>query len=334
MSTETGDQPPSEQTALPAHERMLGDWQRVIPTGSLDLDRALGIGGWPRGRIVEIYGAEAVGKTTLVLEAVAQTQQRSGFATVIDADHGLDPASLARFGIDPGGLVIHRTNKIEDVFSTIEDLLHRGADLIALDGIAALLPQDSEKAGHFPNTKNERHQSNIEHALKAILGPLFSSRAVLLVTNQIREKIGVMYGDPYMTPWETMPLKNFASVRLEVKRITHVKNGEDVIGSENRVRVVKNRLAPAFRNAEFEIYNDSGICREAELIRLGVEHDVMTKSGQAFRFGNVLLGRTELTATRALQRDAALTAQLHEAVLNRLAPTVTPPQPEPSIAEE
>jgi recombination protein RecA len=306
--------------------------EHVIPTGSLTLDRALGTGGWPRGRIVELYGSESAGKTTLLLEAIAQAQRNNGVAALIDADHGSTPDSVARLGVDPHGLVLHRANQLEEVFTTIATFINRNIDVIALDSIASLQLETDQRSTmrHYPPVKHEEHQRAVEHYLKSLLTQLARSRSVLLISNQQREKIGVMYGDPNMTPWETHPVKDFASQRVEVKRVTHIKQGDVVVGYEARVRVIKNRLAPAFTAAEFEVYFDTGISEESQLIPLGLEVDVLTKSGRYVRFGEVVLGRDGEDAIRRLRREPELAAEIRELIRTRLGPSVGVP---PSATE-
>jgi recombination protein RecA len=304
------------------------DPDRVIPTGSLALDRALGTGGWPRGRIVELFGPESGGRTTLVLEAIAQAQ-RCGTAALIDADHATDPESARRLGVDPRGLVLHRGNVLSELIPVVEQFIKRGVDVIAIDSIAAILIGDKSPDDYAHQPKSESNQKVVEQWLKSLLGPLAKSRSVLLVTNQQREKIGVMYGDPATTPWETHPLRDFASVRVEVKRITHLKDGENIVGFEGRLRIVKNRLAVPYRNVEYDVHYDRGIAIERELVALGLEGDVLTQSGQFVRFGDVVIGRTRDDAVRRLQRDEALTERLYEAVVASFVAAPVPPADEP-----
>jgi recombination protein RecA len=309
------------------------DTKPVLPTGSLALDRALGVGGWPRGRIIELYGPPAAGKTTLVLEALAQAQRRDTVA-LIDADHATDRDSVRRLGVDPNALVWHRANVLEDVIPLVEQLIQRGVGVIAIDSVAAILRKNRDGGTDFTTTKDETFQKAIEHWMKSLLAPLAKSGTVLLITNQVREMIGVFYGDPTMTPWETHTLRDFASVRVEVKRITHIKEGENNVGFEGRVRVVKNRLAPPFRSVELRVEYDRGIAIEHELITLGLDGDVLTQSGQFVRFGEVILGRSRNEAIRRLERDEALAERVREAIVAgfRSAP-VPPAEPNERAAE-
>jgi len=294
-----------------------------VSSGSLTLDRLLGTGGWPRGRIVELFGATCAGKTTLVLETIAQAQHASGTAALIDADHATSPEAAERLGVDPELLVIHRSNILEDVFEQIEQFIQRGVDVIALDSIAALVREADAKRmrSREPEVKDEEHQRYIEHALKRLLGHLYSSQSVLLITNQLREKLGVMYGDPTTTPWETLPLKDFASVRAEVKRCIPIKEGGRTLGYEERVRITKNRFAAPLVEAEFEMYFATGINREGELITLGLDAEVLTKSGDSIRFGEVVLGRSRRDAVRSLQNDVLLAARVRELVVASFGPS-------------
>lgn len=301
----------------------------VVPTGSYTLDRALGIGGWPRGRIAELFGHPGSGRTTLVLEALAQAQRAGGTAALLDADHATEPETGRRVGVDPARLLLSRTNVLEDAFAQIEDWIEQGVDVIALDSIASLVRESvmrRNRADRPDEGKDEEHQRVVENCLKRVLGRLYSSRSVLLVTNQLREKLGVMYGDPMTTPWETLPLRDFASVRADVKRVTHVKDGEATIGAETRVRVVKNRFAGAFRDAEFEVWFDSGICREAELLTYGLtcgavfrrhDHEDEETFG-TFTFAGIDLGREQTAAVRRLKADPVLAERLREAVFAKL----------------
>jgi recombination protein RecA len=299
----------------------------VIPTGSLALDRALGTGGWPRGRIVEIYGPEGGGKTTLALHAIAQAQ-RTGTGALIDADHATDRDAVRRLGVDPHGLVWHRGNVLEEIAKSVEQFVDRGVDVIVIDSLAALMLKGRSAPDDFPQVKDEAHQRATEHWLKTLLAPLAKSKSVLLVLNQTREKVGVMYGTPEMTPWETHPLKDFASVRVELRRLAHIKERDETIGSEVRAKVVKNRLAPPHRTTDLEIYFDRGIGIENDLFNLGLDADVLTRSTGAVRFGGEVIGRAREDVVRRLRRDAALAGRLHEAVLAGFAAVPVPPPDE------
>jgi recombination protein RecA len=226
-----------------------------LTTGSLTLDRALGTGGWPRGRIVEVAGSEGSGKTTLLLAAIAQAQQNGGIGAFLDADHGVEPATADRLGVQWETMLYHRPVSLEEAFERIEELVQGGAvNVIALDSLAALLPRECLSCSHdaIPPNKNEQHQHHISHCLKTLLGPLSRSRAVLLISNPLVEKAGVYFGNPQMIPWETHPLKIYASQIVELRRIGRIKEGENTVGFEIKARVVKNRLAASMTQADLE----------------------------------------------------------------------------------
>jgi recombination protein RecA len=297
-----------------------------LPTGSLALDLKLGTGGWPRGRIVEIYGPEGSGKTTLLLEAVAQAQRGGGQAAFLDADHGLDNAAAERLGINVEALSLVRSNSLEEVFAKIDEIIRRPAvEVIALDSIAALLPESHLKIADPPYRRDEEHQHKIDFYLRALLGPLSRSRATLLITNQVREKVGVMFGNPETTPWETTVLRNYASQRVELRRLAAVKDGAQVVGFEMRAKVMKNRQAAPFAQAEFEVYYATGICWESELFRLGLEAGVLAKRGGHVFLDDLGLGKGQNEVVRALEHDAELAARVREEVLERLRPSPGPP---------
>jgi recombination protein RecA len=237
---------------------------------------------------------------------------------LIDADHGTNQATAARMGIDLERMPFHRTNALEEAFGKIEELIKGGAiEVIALDSIAALLPEGNATCEAVPFHKNESHQHHIEHCLKALLGPLSRSRAVLLITNQVREKIGVIYGNPDTTPWVTLPLRDYASVRVDLRKMAQVKDGEFNVGAEVRAKIIKNRLAAPHAQAQFELRYATGICNEGDLLRLGLEVGVVTKRGNRLSFGEHLLGNGWNEAVRQLGHDATLATRLREGILER-----------------
>jgi recombination protein RecA len=297
--------------------------QQAVSTGSLALDLKLGAGGWPRGRIVEVYGPEGCGKTTLLLEAIAHVQHNGGMGAFIDADHATDQATAARLGIDLEKMPFVRTNGLEEAFVKIEELVLGGAvDVVALDSIAALLPSEHRTCQDAPYRQNETHQYRVDHYLKVLLGPLSRSRAVLLISNQLRDKIGVMYGSPETTPWVTLPLKDYASVRVDLRKTSPIKLGEQSVGIGIRAKIVKNRLAAPLTQAEFEMYFDRGICVETELLTLGVEAGLLRKRGNWFYQGDDPLGNGSLAAAAHLRQHTELAAELRAGIIERLRPPV------------
>jgi recombination protein RecA len=296
-----------------------------LSTGSLALDLKLGTGGWPRGRIVELFGASGSGRTTLLLQAIARSQAAGGFGAFIDADHGTDPSSAERLGVDLESMPFHRTNGLEDAFEKIEELALGGAvHLIALDSIAALLPEGSRTCRDISSAKSEEHQHRIDHFLKALLGPLARSRAVLLITNQVREKAGVFFGNPETTPWPTLPLRDYASQRVELRRAVTIKDGEEAVGIEVKARILKNRFAAPLGQVEFPLLFASGIDTEAELLGLGLESRVLDKRGAFVFLDDVNLGKGQGEAVRRLRQDAELATRLREGITARLGPQVGP----------
>jgi recombination protein RecA len=310
-----------KKRAVPADQP--GPASGAAATGSLALDLALGTLGWPRGRIVEIFGTEGCGKTTLLLEAIAHAQQNNGLGALIDADHATDQATAERVGVNWEAMPFHRTSSLEEAFEKIAELVDGGAvDVIGLDGIAALLPEGHQTCSRdtVPPSKSAEHQHRIGYFLRALLGPLSRSRAVLLITNQVVEKLGVIYGNPETTPWETMPLRNYASQRVELRRLTTIKNGNDAIGAEVKAKIVKNRLAAPFVDATFELHFATGISYESDLINLGIDSGVVAERGNHLSVGEQSLGANRGTALRQLEQDVELAAQLRQSILERRRP--------------
>lgn len=270
------------------------DTLQTIPTGSLVLDWKLGTGGWPRGRIVEIFGPEGGGKTTLLLEAIAQAQQSNGLGAFLDADHATEPRIWERLGVNTQKMLFHRPTCLEEAFEKIEELVRqKKVDVIALDSIAALVPEKANSCAHdvVPSGKNEQHRHHINHCLRALLSPLAQSGTTLLIANQVVEKVGVMFGSPETTPWETMQLRNYASQRVELRRSTSVKTGDEVVGYMAKAKIVKNRLAPPHTVAEIEILFATGISAAPELLELGMESGLLTKRGGQVFDGDTNLGK-------------------------------------------
>ncbi len=285
----------------------------VIPTGSLALDIATGIGGLPRGRIIEIFGVESSGKTTLALHVIAQAQKKGGIAVFIDAEHALDPKYAKNLGVDVENLYISQPDYGEQALEIAESLINSGAvDVIVIDSVAALVPKDELEVemGEAQVGKQARLMSQ---ALRKLKGIVHKSNTALIFINQIREKIGVMFGNPETTPGGRA-LKFFADMRLEVRRMTDIKEGGDRVGSRVRVRVVKNKLAPPFQEAEFDMIYGEGICRLCDLIDTAVDLGVLTKSGSWYSFGERRLGQGRESVKKYLAENPELADQIEKKV--------------------
>ena len=291
-----------------------------ISTGSLSLDIALGGRGLPRGRIVEIYGAEASGKTTIALHAVAQAQKNGGVAAFIDAEHALDPTWAKRIGVDLEALLVSQPGYGEEGLRIAEMLLKSNAvDIIVIDSVAALVPKNEIQDSEIGDTKVGLQARMMSQAMRILTPTINKSRTCLVFINQIRQKIGVMYGDPNTTTGG-LALKFYASVRMEAKRVTHVKDGDETIGAETRVRVVKNKIAPPFRNAEFEILHDRGINYEGDVLTLALEDEVIEKSGAHFSYKEQRLGQGKDNAVQYLRDNTAIRDEIAKIVLEKRKP--------------
>jgi recombination protein RecA len=291
-----------------------------ISTGCLGLDIALGGKGLPRGRVVEIYGAEASGKTTVALHAVANVQKAGGVAAFIDAEHALDPSWAKRIGVDLDSLLVSQPGYGEEGLRIAEMLIKSNAvDLIVIDSVAALVPKNEIQDSEIGDTKVGLQARLMSQAMRILTPTINKSRTCLVFINQIRQKIGVMYGDPNTTTGG-LALKFYASVRMEVKRITHVKDGDETVGAETRVRVVKNKIAPPFRNAEFEILHDRGIDYEGDLLKLALEDELVEKSGAFFSYKEQRLGQGKDKAVMFLRENPAVRDELTAAVLEKRKP--------------
>lgn len=278
-----------------------GDEQiEVIPSGSLGLDLALGVGGLPRGRIIEIYGPESSGKTTLALHAIAEAQRRGGTCAFIDAEHALDPIYARKLGVDVDNLLISQPDAGEQALEIADTLVRSGAiDVLVVDSVAALVPR-AELEGEMGDTHVGLHARLMSQALRKLTGSVSRSKTMMIFLNQIRLKIGVMFGNPETTTGGNA-LKFYASVRMEIRRIGQIKERDEVVGNQTRVKVVKNKLAPPFRQVEFDIMYGEGISKVGELIDLGVKANIVEKSGAWFSYDSQRIGQGRENAKQFLR---------------------------------
>ncbi|MBI3627314.1 MAG: recombinase RecA [Candidatus Sungbacteria bacterium] len=262
----------------------------VIPTGSLALDWALGVGGIPRGRIIEVYGPESSGKTTLALHIVAEVQKKGGIAAFVDAEHALDPEYAKRIGVKINDLFISQPDTGEQALEIVESLVKSGAvDLIVIDSVAALTPR-AEIEGEMGQQHMGLQARLMSHALRKLTGIVSKGNTTIVFINQIRMQIGIMFGNPETTPGGKA-LKFYSSVRIEVRRAAQIKKGDEVIGNRVKAKIVKNKVAPPFRTAEFDIFYNQGIAAESEIISLGIKYGLVKKSGAALSYGAIKLGQ-------------------------------------------
>jgi recombination protein RecA len=272
----------------------------AVSTGSLGLDIALGIGGLPRGRVVEIYGPESSGKTTLTLEVIAEIQRNGGTAAFVDAEHALDPVYAEKLGVNVNDLLVSQPDTGEQALEITDMLVRSGAvDVVVVDSVAALTPK-AEIEGEMGELQVGLHARLMSQALRKLTGNIKRSNTIVIFINQIRLKIGVMFGNPETTTGGNA-LKFYSSVRLDIRRIGAIKNGEEVIGNQTRVKVVKNKVAPPFREAEFEIMYGQGISREGEIIELGVAHNFIEKSGSWYAYKGERIGQGKENAREFLK---------------------------------
>src|SRR4051794_19644020 len=299
----------------------------VIPTGSIALDLALGVGGIPRGRVTEIFGPESSGKTTLVQHIIAEAQRTGGVAALIDAEHALNPEYAQKCGVQVDDLLISQPDTGEQALEICEALVRSGAlDIVAIDSVAALVPR-AELEGDMGDTHVGLQARLMSQALRKLTGAISRSKTAVIFTNQLREKVGVMFGNPETTPGGRA-LKFYASVRLDVRRIESIKVGTDVVGNRTKVRVVKNKVAPPFKLAEFDIMYNEGISKEGGLLDLGVELAIVRKSGAFFSFGDTRLGQGRENAKDFLRKNTEIRDEIERLIRQQTLTTrvvVTPP---------
>jgi len=290
-----------------------------ISSGAVSIDLALGTQGWPRGHIVEIFGPSSGGKTTLVMQALAEAQIAGGAGALIDADHATDPFVAERFGIDIDKLYFTRPQTLEDAWGTLDRLLSDNlVDVIALDSIAALLPHrrisDPELGGNETDT---HHRNLIVEALQKLISKISDKRATILITNHCIVEAGVMFGNPEKQPWPTRPLAYYASLRIDVRCLTTIKDKKGPVGYRSRLRVVKNRFAAPFSDAEFDVYFDGGISKEGDILDVGLSHGIITRKSAWLIYGQTTLGNGRMRAINFLKKNPKLLQELRTLILNR-----------------
>ena len=302
----------------------------TIPTGSIGLDLALGVGGIPRGRVTEIYGPESGGKTTLALHVVAEAQRLGGTAAYIDAEHALDPLYAARLGVNVDDLLISQPDTGEQALDIAEMLVRSGAiDIVVVDSVAALVPR-AELEGEMGDAHVGMQARLMSQALRKLTASISRSKTAVIFINQLREKIGIMFGNPETTPGGRA-LKFYSSVRLDVRRIDSIKQGSDVVGNRVRVKVVKNKVAPPFRQVEFDHMYSEGISREGGLLDVGLEMGLVEKSGAWFTYGSARLGQGRENAKDFLRQNPDVRSDLERQIRDSVAAFQQEEEPVPAI---
>lgn len=289
----------------------------VIPSGSLSLDIALGVNGYPKGRIIEIYGPESSGKTTLALHAIAECQKKGGIAAFIDAEHAFDQTYAAALGIDVENLLMSQPDNGEQALEIADNLIRSGAiDIIVIDSVAALTPK-AEIEGEMGDSQMGLQARLMSKALRKLTGSINKANCTAIFINQLREKIGVMFGNPETTTGGNA-LKFYASIRIDVRRATQIKDGEEVTGNRTKVKIVKNKVAPPFRRAEFDIMYGEGISKIGEIIDLGVDHNIIKKAGSWFSYGETKLGQGRDAVKQILLDNPELSLELEKKIMDIL----------------
>lgn len=280
-----------------------------IPTGSIDLDLALGIGGIPRGRIIEVYGPESSGKTTVALHVIAEAQKRGGEAAFIDVEHALDPVYAKNLGVDINNLIVAQPDTGEQALEICETLVRSGAlDVIVVDSVAALVPK-AEIDGEMGDSHIGLQARLMSQALRKLTGAINKSKTSAIFINQLREKVGIMFGNPEVTPGGRA-LKFYASVRLEVRKVENIKQGNDVVGTRTKVKVVKNKVAPPFKQAEFDIMYGVGISKEGSILDAAANNDIILKSGAWYSYGDTRIGQGRENAKQYLKDNPAIAEEV------------------------
>ncbi|WP_116963967.1 recombinase RecA [Fastidiosibacter lacustris] len=294
----------------------------VISTGSIGLDVALGVGGLPKGRVVEIYGSESSGKTTLTLQAIAQCQKNGGTAAFVDAEHALDPVYAEALGVDLKNLIVSQPDTGEQALEIVDMLVRSGAvDIVVIDSVAALTPK-AEIEGEMGDSHMGLQARLMSQALRKLTANIKRSNTLVVFINQIRMKIGVMFGNPETTTGGNA-LKFYASVRLEIKRGSPIKKGEEILGNETKVKVVKNKVSPPFKQADFDILYGEGTSLEGELIDLGVKYNIIDKAGAWYSYNGERIGQGKDNVRAYLKENLTIKESLHKTILEQLLPNVT-----------
>lgn len=289
----------------------------VIPTGSIGLNVALGVGGYPKGRIIEIYGPESSGKTTLAIHAIAESQRQGGIAAFIDAEHAFDRFYASKLGVNVNDLLISQPDNGEQALEIAEQLIRSGAvDILVVDSVAALTPK-AEIEGDMGDNKVGLQARLMSQAMRKLTSTISKTKTTCIFINQLREKIGVMFGNPETTTGGNA-LKFYASVRLDIRKVTSLKDGEDVIGSHVRVKVAKNKVAPPFRKAEFDIMFGTGISRSSEIVDLGTEYDIIKKSGSWFSYNETRLAQGRDACKQVIDDNPELAEELEAKIMDAL----------------